>query len=328
MKFYIISTDSVYEDASAIGIRCKQLNDIIDGSELLVPDLNYQGKYVPYDFEKKEFPISKKEKVIMPLNAFPFEGCFNNIIVDGISPILVEENYLDISNKEKEERHSKIINMFLKAKAILYATEKQKYYYSGILSSLGIDKPLIYIPFYLPLKERRLKWVANKVIIVYGGIYPWVDIKRILDVFQKFPKTYSLLFKGVKHPRYKRDKGLTILLDALKDFQDKKRVFIDTFWGNESIEVEGSIFFSKGIEQELACRTRILDLISQGIPVITDEKEESFNLGKQFGLIKENSSPKNMIKFFRSKKDEKGLNSKFSKENVKKLWRQNFLDLE
>jgi len=221
----IIATDSVYDgEMSALGIRSRQLYELLKGKVsrvwLHVPDLNFKPgfeDFVPYNFRKKEFSVNEDEINILPLNGFSFVDSFSNIIVDGFSPIITEELYLKLGKKEKVERREKIERLFQKAKAILYTTKRQKYFYLGILSWLGLEKPLVYLPLYLPLTRKKFRHKLNKIVLVYGGIYPWVDVERILRVFEKFPEGYKLLFKGVKHPRYKRDKGFEILKKALKN---------------------------------------------------------------------------------------------------------------
>lgn len=295
-KVNIISTDSIYPgEASAIGIRAYQLYKLFKDNDietcLFVPEINFDdnknkegdkiGIFCTKVSEGTDYAWTVPSKVtILPINAFSHALKYDNFILDGFSPIMVEELYLNLSKEESKLRKLQIELMLNKCKAIICATPSQKAYYIGLLSAYGLEKPLLYVPLYLPISEKkRFVYKKNKIILSYGGVYPWMDLERMLQLFSEFPKEYKLLFKGVQHPRYKRDKGSKILQKALEKFPKlKKRVIIDKSWNEELIEVECGIFLGKEPERSISYRTRAFDLMSQGVPMILDEEEYAWEV--------------------------------------------------
>jgi glycosyltransferase involved in cell wall biosynthesis len=152
------------------------------------------------------------------------------LIIDVYAPLLVEQSVFFSNNFKKITPH--LINAFIRDRFIpdnrilkygdlyLVASERQRYYYLGILTSLGILNPKTYdedlikiVPFGVPEKEPEYKGPIikgkvvpeNKKIIIWpSGIMPWFDAEtaiKAMKIVNKKYKNVCLVFVGALSKR-------------------------------------------------------------------------------------------------------------------------------
>lgn len=198
----------------------------------------------------------------------------------------------------------KQIFSFQMADGIICSNTKQKDLWMGLLLALKKITPAIYdedpsfknrieiIPFGLPSESPQitgngLRKLFNlkqedKVLLWAGGIWNWFDpltlIKAIKQlVAEKFP--VHLVFMGLKHPN-ERTPEMKVSLEAIQLAKDldllNKFVFFNYGWTpyherqNFLLEADiGVSTHSEHIETQYAFRTRILDYIWAGLPIIS-----------------------------------------------------------
>ncbi|MEM2121951.1 MAG: glycosyltransferase, partial [Candidatus Woesearchaeota archaeon] len=232
------------------------------------------------------------------------------LIIDVYAPLLIEQSVFFSMNFKKITPH--LMNAFIRDRFIpdtrilkhgdlyLVASERQRYYYMGLLTSLGIINPKTYfhdfikiVPYGVPDKEPEYKGPVikgvvvpeNKRIIIWpSGIMPWFDAETPIKAMKIISKKYSdvvLVFVGAFSKRssksltykgFKKAEKLAKKLGLLN-----KNVFF-TDWlpydKRESIYFEaefGISTYKKGYENDLAFRTRVTDMLYGRIPVICSE---------------------------------------------------------
>jgi glycosyltransferase involved in cell wall biosynthesis len=185
----------------------------------------------------------------------------------------------------------------------LCASEAQRDYWLGVLSGLNRVNPLTYgddptlrrlievVPFGLPPDSPRqtrqvLKGVhpgiraTDKVVLWGGGVYDWLDpltLIRAVDVITGQRDDVKLFFMGVKHPN-PTVRGFTMLEKALELSRElglENRFVFFNDWvpyderANYLLEADiGVSLHLDHLETRYAFRTRLLDYIWAGLPII------------------------------------------------------------
>ena len=189
----------------------------------------------------------------------------------------------------------------------LCASERQRDFWLGMLAALGRVNPYSYnqdptlykmidiVPFGLPSTrpihtENVLKGVVGNikkedfVIIWGGGIYNWFDPLTLIKAMAKIAELrddIKLFFMGIKHPNPEVKElqmvNETINLAKKLDVYDKN-VFFNFGWvdydkrQNYLLEADaGIITHPNHIETRFSFRTRIMDYLWAGLPVISTE---------------------------------------------------------
>ncbi|MBM3707516.1 MAG: glycosyltransferase [Actinobacteria bacterium] len=201
--------------------------------------------------------------------------------------------------------HLTINEMLYYGDFYICASERQRDFWVGMLAALNRINPYSFnqdptmrklidvVPFGLPSNkpihtENVLKGVvpgiekSDFIVIWGGGIYNWFDPLSLIKAMAEIGKIRSdvkLFFLGVKHPNPRVKKlslaGETIEL-AKKLGVAEKNVFFNYGWVDYSrrqnyfLESDaGIITHPEHIETRFAFRTRILDYIWAGLPIIT-----------------------------------------------------------
>lgn len=181
------------------------------------------------------------------------------------------------------------------------AGEKQRLYYLGMLTALGRINPVTYnkkmidiVPQAAPSEKAehtknvfRGKIVDenDKVILWAGGIYSWYDAETLIKAMKKVVSNISnakLIFVGAKNPMYApSNKGYLDAFELSKNLGllNKNIFFTDWLPYNERANMyfESDVAVSthkEHLEAELSFRTRIVDMLWGGLPVITSERDE------------------------------------------------------
>ena len=200
------------------------------------------------------------------------------------------------------------------------ASERQRDFWLGMLAALGRINPYSYkkdptlykmidiVPFGLPSNKpmhtrKVLKGVVeniNKkdfVIIWGGGIYNWFDPLTLIRAMAKIADLKSnikLFFMGVKHPN-PEVKELQMVNETISLAKKlgvyNKNVFFNFGWvdyndrQNYLLEADaGIITHPNHIETRFSFRTRIMDYLWAGLPIISTEGDYLSTLIEKKGL--------------------------------------------
>lgn len=229
------------------------------------------------------------------------------LILDCYVPIYVEISARQSDNLEEE--YSAFIHevknwdkVLRRGDLFLCANANQKRYYQGVLSALGRVNPATYeddliliVPYgvykekpqqtHKPI-EKLLATTAKdggsyKKLLWFGGIYPWFDIKTLIDAVDKvnqdvpvklvivgaknpfnahpdFIKSYENLVEYVSLPEHRDN----VVMQDWVEFDDRANWYLDS---------DLVILINKtGEENQLAWRTRLVDYIWADLPIITN----------------------------------------------------------
>jgi glycosyltransferase involved in cell wall biosynthesis len=247
------------------------------------------------------------------------------IILDAYDPITVEalEAY---SHREVGMRIAlnKILvqeqsSSFMFADSVICASEKQRDFWLGVLSSMNKLTPVIYdqdnslrnlidvVPFGLsstPPKKKSTNVLRKKfglkdddfVLLWGGGIWNWFDpISLIEAVGQLEGKVQvKLVFMGIDHPNKKITRMPMVEL-AMKKSKElgltDKSVFFNEGWVPYKERQEFLLDADAGVsmhydhlETRFSFRTRILDYIWASLPIIATQGDSFAELVEEEGL--------------------------------------------
>jgi GT2 family glycosyltransferase len=226
--------------------------------------------------------------------------------------------------KKRLEIHESIHNIFNEqfyyGDFFICASERQRDFWLGMLAALNRVNPHSYnqdpslkkmidiVPFGLPaaspIHERDV--LRNKVegigsddfvVIWGGGIYNWFDPLTLIKAMSEIAKKrddIKLFFMGVKHPN-PEVKELQLVNDTVNLARKlgvyEKNVFFNFGWvdyddrQNYFLEADaGIITHPEHIETRFSYRTRILDYLWTGLPVISTKGDYLSDMVDRKGL--------------------------------------------
>jgi glycosyltransferase involved in cell wall biosynthesis len=188
--------------------------------------------------------------------------------------------------------------VLLRGDIFLCASEAQKDFYRGVLSAVGRINPVTYseellviVPYGIyreeamatntPITQLIGQNQQYKKILWFGGIYPWFDLRELVNavskVNQKVPA--KLIIVGAKnpfngHPDFLRkydelvsfisENNLDnlVILKEWVSFSDRANWYLDS-----DLVV---VMNREGLENSLAWRTRLVDFMWADLPIITN----------------------------------------------------------
>jgi glycosyltransferase involved in cell wall biosynthesis len=226
------------------------------------------------------------------------------LIVDAYVPIYVEISARDSANLEGEyAAYMSVIKSFgntlSRGDYFLCANETQKIYYTGVLSSLGRINPITYrdnlidiVPFGIDSQPPAAKEspfrgkLADKddfVILWFGGLYPWFDIRSLIKAVSRLHTTnpkVKLLVVGGKNPfnpthEINKQYDEVVAYAEAKGLLGKAIFFVD--WVNyadradwyNSADVVISLN-TPGEENRFSWRTRVMDYVWGEMAIATN----------------------------------------------------------
>lgn len=283
---------------------------------LLIPDLNYPGKEfintnnINYTIDSYSWSAANWEYseelhkklinfdviIIQTTTGTGFKNCAElpkdiRVICDAWVPFPVEfpwalQSYTDDSIRQLYwtrgmDQYKKLMK---RADCIIYANNRQKSFYDGFFmfecsKQKDALTPFTMIKIPLGMDENDFKvdnFTKDVKLLWWGPIYPWYDAEILLegikDVFG-----VTLTFSGVEHPRFKK-----LFTNKYKDILNKyNNITISTSFTDNLVELFnnfdfGIILGKNSLENFYSHRCRIVDMLSCGLPVITDSWN-SFN---------------------------------------------------
>jgi len=214
---------------------------------------------------------------------------------------------------------TKVLNTQLeRGDFFLCASERQRHFWLGHLTALGRLTPSLYdndptvksllavAPFGLPGKppqktaspiRGRLATDTDKVIIWAGGVYSWFDPLTLLHAMDRLRRKHSdtrLLFLGMKHPNPEvpeMDIGAQTRALSERLGLTNRHVFFNETWvpyaerQNWLLEADcGVTTHYEHVETTFAFRTRVLDYLWTGLPIVTTDGDSFADLVRTEGL--------------------------------------------
>ncbi|MCM2315897.1 MAG: glycosyltransferase family 4 protein [Thermoanaerobaculia bacterium] len=243
------------------------------------------------------------------------------LVVDLYDPYIVENlHYFDERGEQVfVHDHATLLRSLRQGDFFLCASEAQRFFYLGMLISLGRLNPVAYrddrnagnllavAPFGVPppreIPPRRL----DEAALLFGGIYDWYEPlvaieavaiarKRISGLTLSFNRHPNALLtpqsKAAEAERHVREKGY----DSFVTFEqwtpyEERAAFFDRF-------AASILTFPRSIETDLALRTRILDYLWAGLPVITSPGRgtDEIILRHRAGVVVDSNDPAEFAK--------------------------------
>lgn len=238
------------------------------------------------------------------------------LVVDLYDPYIVENlHYFDERGEQVfVHDHATLLRSLRHGDFFLCASEAQRFFYLGMLVSLGRLNPVGYrddrnagnllavAPFGVPppreIPPRRL----DEPSLLFGGIYDWYEpIVAIEAVAIARTRISGLTLSFNRHPnaaltpqskaaeaeRHVREKGYDsfVTFEGWTPYEDRA-AFFDRF-------AASILTFPRSLETDLAMRTRILDYLWAGLPVITSPGRgtDELVLRHRAGVVVDSNEP-------------------------------------
>jgi hypothetical protein len=232
-----------------------------------------------------------------------------NVILDGYVPVLAELpcSLIGQSNISKKIFWNRFIEQYMallrRANCILYANDMQLSYYEGQLFSIGkLDwkayqfSTLLKVPYgidvNIPIEENPDK--SEKLnLLWYGPAFAWYYPEKLLEIAAENPNI-SIDFVALAHPRYNKSyysffkkffsndsNDMRHNVSLIEEFQDNR---LDVYKDYDA----GILLSRDWIEEKYSVRGRIYDMVSHGLPVITNKRNPVFH---EFREIKDSVYP-------------------------------------
>lgn len=287
----------------------------------LEPSFGVKTEY--YDERNIEELLSKHDAVLISgfhASRFPvLREIDKAIIVDIYDPFVLENLELD-SRRADYEFDTTVQNDILRlGDYFICASERQRDFWLGMFAALHRLNPEVYladktlrnlvdlVPFGISEEPPRhnkqvLKGVYpgigedDKVVIWGGGLYDWLDpitlIKAMAGIGQK-RKDVKLFFMGTKHPNPGAPE-MKIVEQSIT-LSKELGLFSETVFFNdwvpyserENYLLEADVGLSlhlEHVETRLSFRTRVLDYIWAGLPVVATEGDAMADIIDRSGI--------------------------------------------
>jgi glycosyltransferase involved in cell wall biosynthesis len=245
------------------------------------------------------------------------------LIVDGYDPHTLETLALFAGAPEQEQKHrerERILRMQCQAgDFFICASERQRDWWLGLLEASGrvnartysedpsLRKLINVVPFGLPSSPPRhtrqvLKGVwpgirpEDKVVLWGGGLWQWLDpltAVRAFALIRKQREDVKLVFPGTRHPNT-AVREMPMLRDTVRLAEQlglvDRHVFFGDWvpyrtWPNYLLESDvGLSLHFDTLETRLAFRSRVLDYIWAGLPMVVTQGDAISNEIARFGL--------------------------------------------
>jgi len=239
------------------------------------------------------------------------------VVVDGYDPFVAETLYLggDVSTLQRVLTKAYLLGDFF-----ICASERQRDWWLGLLEAHGRINPYTFgedpslrklvdvVPFGLPEEPPRatkpvIKGVwpgigpEDKVLLWGGGLWPWLDpltaIRAVARVWRQ-RQDVRLIFPGTRHPNPWMS-GIPTHNEAAQRLAGElgllgRAVFFGEWvpyegWPNVLLESDRALTLHPDtLEARLAFRSRVLDYIWAGLPMIATRGDATSDLVERYRL--------------------------------------------
>lgn len=215
----------------------------------------------------------------------------SKLVLDLYTPIFLEKlTYLKAWHPWDwltSQRIKEVVRTMLKlSDYFLVANKRQKDYWYKASKKLGVpmSKAKIYV---MPTPaEGKVKALISdkhkKIILWFGGIYPWLDPLPLVDAFSKMSHKYpkwKLRILGGLHPDTGYQKHYLQVIKLARFKIKNNQLEIIPWQSNKNLskylkDVAFAVHISKNTPEDyFAHRVRLLTLTNMGIPVITSGRD-------------------------------------------------------
>jgi len=217
-----------------------------------------------------------------------------NVILDGYVPVLAELpcSLIGQSNISKKIFWNRFIEQYMallkRANCILYANDMQLPYYEGQLFSIGkLDwkayqfSTLLKVPYGIDINvplEKTQRKSDNLNLLWYGPVFAWYFPEKLIEIATEIPNLH-IDFVALAHPRYSKSyfsffrkffsNDMRHNISVIEEYQDNR---FDIYKDYDA----GILLSRDWIEEKYSVRGRILDMISNKLPVITNSANPLF----------------------------------------------------
>lgn len=183
------------------------------------------------------------------------------------------------------------------ADAYLVASDEQELYYTGLLAGVRRlspanykNVPIIKLPLGCPDNSKPIDRTPDDSklnLLWWGGFYPWFDWTSLIELSDRLaiemPQT-TLMIAGARNPFVTHADFIDPVSDALAQLAVKENVqilpWVEYSARREVFEKADAVllFNNHSPETKLSWRTRLVDAVEFGVPVIS-------NFGDPFGRL-------------------------------------------
>jgi hypothetical protein len=244
------------------------------------------------------------EAVLSPVWSLPPRAFLGDhvLIADGVTPLLAELESLPPTVRVVRRRRTARARLPLvaaRADAILAAGPAQLEWWSGRVSR-RFGLPLLNVPFGIPdpppeLAHDQIPGVPEgwAVVLWWGGVWPWLDLETLLAARARLGSVpVSLVVPTAARPggsapslsahelamaarRHRLEPPQVVSLDRWVPYSERHRIL------NRSTLV--AVLHRSGDEAALSFRTRALDGVWAGVPLLLSEGGEVARLARMHG---------------------------------------------
>jgi len=232
-----------------------------------------------------------------------FLNCINlpkkhTLIIDGwvILPIELSSALLGYAEEYKkkvwEDLMVKYYALMKRGDCILYNADPHRFYYEGLFFHVGksdwnsVDRSnLIRVSFGVDHNEKikRATGTSRLKLLWYGPVYPWYDPETLIKAVSELDAV-ELDFYAIRHPRFSN--SYYRLYESVFKSIECSRISInldyrDNHWNLYKNYDAGIILSKEGLESMFSVRTRAIDMISYGFPVLSND---AYPFGKDVDL--------------------------------------------
>ncbi len=266
----------------------------------------------PWSLPELGEAIKDKDLVVLPQvhgglsSAYPKVAPYDlPTAVDLYDPVLIENLGLQDASENSVRDYGgylrSIVPILKRGDYFFCANERQKYYYLGMLNVLGRINPLTFhedildiVPFGVSsepathtnnVMRGKIVGEDDRVILWFSGIYPWFDaltlVEALPDVLMEVEDAKLVILGGI-HPRaHAPSDEYEKTVDRARELGliDKSVFLVD--WqpyeerANWYLESDLAVTtHKKSLETDLSHRTRVVDFIWAGLPVIVSKGDE------------------------------------------------------
>jgi len=267
--------------------------------------------------------LALASSVIVPagwLSAIPaLSATFTPIVVDGYDPFVAET--LSLRPEEVDNLQAALAQAYLQGDFFICASERQRDWWLGLLEAMGrvnrytIEKDpslrqlVDIVPFGLPDEPPRHtravikgQWPGiepeDRLLLWGGGLWMWLDpltaIRAVALVVERYPNL-RLVFPGNRHPN-PSEAALPTLTEAARELARQlnlldRHVFFGDWvayddWPSVLLESELALTLhaAETLESHLAFRSRVLDYVWTGRPIVATRGDATSELIDTYGL--------------------------------------------
>ena len=220
------------------------------------------------------------------------------LVIDCYAPALVERALLVPGDPRFAGFRRNVLAALERADLLLVANQPQRAYVAGMLAALGRAAPerdapaVLLAPMGASAPHAPPGGPGSPIVLWYGGLWPWFDGETAVEAFALTAREHPdarLWIVGGRHPTGDAPDTLEAVLDAAAALGVADRVENlpwappDALPGLLAQASCAICLAHDGIEHRLAQRTRLLDLLSAGVPIICTEGDALGTLAVEAG---------------------------------------------